>query len=265
MNILIADDEMSMRYDLKFAVERVAPFDDKVFFFAQDYDSAVEQIKSNKINIAFLDINMPGKTGLELAQAIKSYDSDINIIMVTAHREYALDALRLYVSAYLLKPVDDNELREALLNLRKPVGDTRNDTKKLFVQCFGNFEVLVNDRAIKFSRQKAKELFAYLVCLRGTSATRGEICANLFEEINESKSYEHLKKAVQSLKKDLSKYNAEDVLVHRRNAYSVNTNLISCDYYYYLDRKPGAEKLYRGEFIRQYSWAEVYVYHLENY
>ena len=143
MNILIADDEMSMRYDLKFAVERVAPFDDNVFFFAQDYDSAVEQIKNNKINIAFLDINMPGKTGLELAQAIKSYDSDINIIMVTAYREYALDALRLYVSAYLLKPVDDNELREALLNLRKPVGDTRNDTKKLFVQCFGNFEVLI--------------------------------------------------------------------------------------------------------------------------
>ena len=55
------------------------------------------------------------------------------------------------------------------------------------------------------------------------------------------------------------------MLVHRRNAYSVNTNLISCDYYDYLDRKPAAEKLYRGEFIRQYSWAEVYVYHLENY
>ena len=93
----------------------------------------------------------------------------------------------------------------------------------------------------------------------------GRYAPIFFEEINESKNYEHLKKAVQSLKKDLSKYNAEDVLVHRRNAYSVNTNLISCDYYDYLDRKPGAEKLYRGEFIKQYSWAEVYVYHLENY
>lgn len=265
MNILIADDEMSMRYDLKFAVERVAQVDDNVFFFARDYDSAVEQIKNNKINVAFLDINMPGKTGLELAQTIKGYDSDINIIMVTAHREYALDALRLYVSAYLLKPVDDNELREALANLRKPVGNTQSGTKKVVVQCFGNFEVLVNDKAIKFSRQKAKELFAYLVCLKGTSATRGEICANLFEEINGNKSFEHLKKAVQSLKKDLSKYNVGDVLVHRLNAYSVNTNLISCDYYDYLDRKPGSQNLFRGEFIRQYSWAEVYVYHLENY
>lgn len=131
MIILIADDEMSMRYDLKFAVERVAQTDDNVFFFARDYDSAVEQIKNNKINVAFLDINMPGKTGLELAQTIKGYESDINIIMVTAHREYALDALRLYVSAYLLKPVDDNELREALANLRKPVGNTQSGTKRL--------------------------------------------------------------------------------------------------------------------------------------
>ena len=70
MNILIADDEMGMRYDLKFAVERVAPSEENEFFFAQDYDSALEQIKNNKITIAFLDINMPGKTGLELAQAM---------------------------------------------------------------------------------------------------------------------------------------------------------------------------------------------------
>lgn len=265
MNILIADDEMSMRYDLKFAIERVSPSGENDIFFAENYDTALEQIKSNKINVAFLDINMPGKTGLELAQAIKSYDPDINIIMVTAYREYALDALRLYVSAYLLKPVDDNELREALDNLRKPVDEAENIEKKLTVKCFGNFDVFVGEKPVKFSRQKGKELFAYLVCLKGASATRGEICANLFEENDEKKSFEHLKKAVQSLKKDLSKYELEDVLAHSRNAYSVNTNMIQCDYYDYLDRKPEARDLYRGEFINQYSWAEIYIYHLENY
>ncbi len=265
MNILIADDEMSMRYDLKFAIERVAPSDENVFFFAQNYDTAIEQIHNNKIDIAFLDINMPGKTGLELAQTIKSYHPDINIIMVTAYREYALDALRLYVSAYLLKPVDDNELREALNNLRKPIGAGQTAKKALHVKCFGNFEVFFGEKPVKFSRQKGKELFAYLVCLRGTSATRGEICANIFEESSEQKSFEHLKKAVQSLKKDLSKYQMEEVLEHSRNAYSVNTNLIQCDYYDYLERKPEARDLYRGEFLNQYSWAEVYIYHLENY
>lgn len=265
MNILIADDEMNMRYDLKFAVERAAPSEENEFFFAQDYDSALEQIKNNKITIAFLDINMPGKTGLELAQAIKTYDSDINIIMVTAHRQYALDALRLYVSAYLLKPVDDNELKEALANLRTPVENPQVNTKKLDVKCFGNFEVFTNGKTIRFSRQKGKELFAYLVCLRGTSATRGEICANLFESNDDKKNLEHLKKAFQSLKKDLSKYDLENVLQHSRNAYSVNTALIKCDYYDFLEQKPDSQNIYRGEFLNQYSWAETYIYHLENY
>ena len=265
MNILIADDEMSMRYDLRLAVERVAPSDANVFFFAQNYDTALEQIKRHPIDIAFLDINMPGKTGLELAQAIKGCAPNVNIIMVTAYREYALEALRLYVSAYLLKPVDDNELREALRNLRKPVGTAQSGSEKLRVKCFGNFEVFAGDKAVRFSRQKGKELFAYLVCLKGASATRGEICANLFEEHNEKKSFEYLKKAVQSLKKDLSRYRLENVLVHSRNAYSVNTDLIQCDYYDYLSQKPDAHDLYRGEFLNQYSWAEVYIYHLENY
>lgn len=172
MNILIADDEKSMRYDLQFAVERVTPSEDKVFFFAENYDSAVEQVEKNKIDIAFLDINMPGKTGLELAKTIKSHDPDINIIMVTAYREYALDALRLYVSGYLLKPVDDKELKEALDNLRKPVSAAQAGRKKLNVICFGNFEAFAGDKPVKFSRQKGKELLAYLVCLKGTSATR---------------------------------------------------------------------------------------------
>ncbi len=263
--MLIADDEMSMRYDLKFAVERVAPSEDNVFFFAQNYDTALEQIKNHRIDIAFLDISMPGKTGLELARAIKSVAPDVNIIMITAYREYALDALRLYVSAYLVKPVDDNELREALHNLRNPVGAAPTEPKLLHVKCFGNFEVFVGDKAVKFSRQKGKELLAYLVCLKGSSATRGEICANLFEESDEHKSFEHLKKAVQSLKKDLSHYHLEDVLEHSRNAYSVNTHLLQCDYYDYLERKPEAHNLYKGEFINQYSWAEVYIYYLENY
>ena len=125
--------------------------------------------------------------------------------------------------------------------------------------------MFAGEKTVKFSRQKGKELFAYLVCLRGTSATRGEICANLFEESNEQKGFEHLKKAVQSLKKDLSKYQMENVLEHSRNAYSVNVNLLQCDYYDYLEQKPEARSLYRGEFLNQYSWAESYIYHLDNY
>ena len=67
------------------------------------------------------------------------------------------------------------------------------------------------------------------------------------------------------MKKDLSKYGLSDVLIHSRNSYAVNTSLIYCDYYDYLRRKPESKNSYRGEFMSQYSWAEVYIYALENY
>lgn len=108
-------------------------------------------------------------------------------------------------------------------------------------------------------------MLAYLICLNGATASRGEICANLFEDSSEAKGYERLKKAVQSLKKDLDKHGFSDVLIHSRNSYAVNTALIECDYYDYLLRKPDAQNSYRGQFLSQYSWAEVYIYALEHY
>ena len=100
MNVLIADDEKFMREDLQKAVERVRPGNS--YFFAENFDSAVKAVEENDIEVAFLDIRMPGKTGLELAKAIRSLRPEINIIIVTAYEEYALNALRLYVSGYIL-------------------------------------------------------------------------------------------------------------------------------------------------------------------
>ena len=163
-----------------------------------------------------------------------------------------MNALRLYVSGYILKPVLDSELKEALDHLRVPV-EKKGTDRRLTAKCFGHFEVYCGEKSISFSRQKGKELLAYLICLNGTTASRGEICANLFEDSSEAKGYERLKKAVQSLKKDLNKYGLSDVLIHSRNSYAVNTALIDCDYYDYLHRKPDSKSSYRGRFMTQYS------------
>ncbi len=261
MNILIVDDEQFLREDLKEAVDRVSP--GNTFCFADNYDSAIKQIDENEIDLAFLDIEMPGKSGLELAKTIKRKSRDINIIMVTAYAQYALSALRLYVSGYILKPVMDDELNEAMDNLRKPVA--ADDAKKLKVRCFGNFEVFNGDSPVYFSRSKAKEMLAYLVCLKGSGANRNEICANILEDMDEAKGKEYFKKIYQSLKKDLDAAGVGDILIHGRNSYAINVNLIDCDYYDFLAKKEGNWEEYHGEFLNQYSWAEVYIYALDTY
>ena len=260
LNILITDDERSTREDIRDAIERVSP--GNAYTFARNYDEAVGAADENTFDIAFLDINMPGKSGLELVKSLKKLTPDINIIMVTAYEDYALSALRLFVSGYLLKPVMDDDIREALENLRNPIGTSGQTVRAI---CFGNFEIFYRDKAIAFSRKKSKELLAYLICLKGSGASRGEICANIFEEYDTKKGYDYFKKVVSSLKKDLSKEGIEDLLIHGHNSYAINTSMIKCDYYDYLSDGDDTETAYRGEFMNQYSWAEQYIYALENY
>ncbi len=70
--------------------------------------------------LAFLDINMPGINGLELAAAAR--EAGVRIVFVTAHREYALDGFRLNALDYLLKPVSYEEFSEAVQRALDAVG-----------------------------------------------------------------------------------------------------------------------------------------------
>ena len=264
MQILIADDEEILRMDLKNALERVSPGNQ--YYLAQNYHEAIAIIREYPIDVAFLDVQMPGKNGLLLAQAIKKEKPSVNIVMATSYSQYAMDAHRLYVSGYLLKPVMDNDLIEVLRNLRNPV-ELRADTAgKLEVRCFGNFEVFKDGIPLAFKRKKEKEILAYLICLKGATATKGEICEAIFESAKSpDKENAYLKTLVYALKQDLKRYGFEKVLLINNNAYSVDTRYLYCDYYNFLTGVADKASSYSGEFMNQYSWAEQYIYELENY
>ena len=263
MQILIADDEEILRMDLKNALERVSP--GNRYYFAENYEEAIDIVKNQPLDIAFLDIQMPGKNGLMLAQDIKKNKPNINIVMVTAYSRYAMDALKLYVSGYILKPVMDDDLIEVLQNLRNPVA-LHSDKGKLEVRCFGNFEVFKGGVPLTFKRKKEKEILAYLVCLKGATATKGEICEAIFENSNSpDKNNAYLKTLMFSLKKDLKRCGFEALLIVNNNAYSVDTRYLYCDYYNFLTGTADKASSYSGEFMNQYSWAEQYIFELENY
>lgn len=263
MRILIADDEEMMRMDLKNALERVSSGNQ--YYLAENYDKAMEIVNSQPLDIAFLDIQMPGKNGLLLAQEIKKEKPNINIVIVTAYSKYALEALKLFVSGYLLKPVMDNDLTEVLQNLRNPVA-LHPSQKRLEVRCFGNFEVFKDGIPLAFKRKKEKEIFAYLICLKGATATKGEICEAIFENsMSPDKDNAYFKTLIFSLKKDLKRIGFENVLIANYNSYSIDTQLVNCDYYKFLTGSSDKASSYNGEFINQYSWAEQYIFELENY
>ena len=204
---------------------------------------------------------MPEKSGIALAKELKDIYKDINIVFVTGYSQYALDALKIHCSGYVLKPAKKEDIEDALANLRAPIQYNDN---KLRVQCFGSFEVFYNNKPVNFDRSKTKELFAYLIDRRGAAATTGELCGILWDEKSADESSKHyLRNLIASLKKSLKVCDAEDVFICKRNYFAVNSEKIECDYYKYLERDAAAVNSYKGEYMAQYSWAEMTLADLE--
>ncbi|MFB3162925.1 helix-turn-helix domain-containing protein [Neobacillus sp. 179-J 1A1 HS] len=120
MNILLVDDEPLELEQLEYLI--LKKFPNWKIFKAQDASIALQIVKQHDIFLAFLDIQIPGKNGLDLAKELtKTYTLDI--IMVTAFQnfEYAQTSIRLGVVDYITKPIIEDELM-AVLNKYERLG-----------------------------------------------------------------------------------------------------------------------------------------------
>ena len=213
-------------------------------------EEALEFIKKNPADIAFLDINMRGMGGLALAENIIAARPNCKIVFCTGYEEYAIPAFKLHASGYLMKPISAEDVQGEIDNIK----GLRQKEKLLTVKCFGNFEVYAKEEKLVFKRLKTKELFAFLVDRNGAGMTAKQICASLFpDDSDDSKNASYLRQLVLDLKNTLKSVGAENVLCHETPCYRIDTSLIKCDYVSYLETgKPE----FRGEYMTQYSWAE---------
>jgi DNA-binding LytR/AlgR family response regulator len=124
---LIADDEEAPREQLRAALARLWPELDLVAASTNGAE-AWDDCLAHEPAIAFLDIRMPGLTGLEVARRLSALATPPLIVFVTAHDDQALAAFDAGAVDYVLKPVDDARLAQTLGRLRarlaQPVPDT---------------------------------------------------------------------------------------------------------------------------------------------
>jgi two-component system, LytTR family, response regulator len=110
---IIIDDEPRARALLQAIVDQYCP---TVTVLAQcdDLTSGVKAIKKLKPNLVFLDIEMPGHSGLELLDFFSPEEVNFGVIFTTAYNEYALQAFKLSAIDYLLKPIQHTQLMQAV-------------------------------------------------------------------------------------------------------------------------------------------------------
>ncbi|WP_458862741.1 response regulator [Acidaminobacterium chupaoyuni] len=256
MTILAVDDESAALSILDRAILETLP-DAKLQSFSLASEALCEvEVHGARPDVAFLDIKMPGVGGLEMAKRIKEASPRTNIVFVTAYTDYALDALALHPSGYLMKPATAEKVKIELENLRYPV--KRKPTSRIRIQCFGNFEIFADGRPVNFTYYKSKELLAYLVDRRGAACNTAELCSVLWEDKPDSAEMrKYLRKLLSDLSHSLSAVSAEDIFAKSRNQFAIVPEKVDCDYYGMLAQDLAAINTYTGEYMTQYSWAEM--------
>lgn len=115
---VIIDDSRQARKLLRLMLLEMAP-DIVIAGEAENVDEGLRLIDRELPDAVFLDIEMPGRTGLQLAQELKQKNFNGKVIFTTAYNAYAIQAFRLSALDYLLKPIQEDQLKEAVEKLRK--------------------------------------------------------------------------------------------------------------------------------------------------
>ncbi len=260
MNILAVDDEYYALELMKSALEEVAG--GSTVYLCRDVRSALQTATDTRIDVAFLDIHMPEMNGVELATELKKLNPKINIIFATGFSEYMKAGIDLRMSGYILKPVTPEAVKTELENLRNPI--EWSNEKRIKILTFGNFDVFVDGELLRFERKQAKEILAYLVDKRGTSVTYSELAAVLWEDEDYDRTKQkNLQVYVASLVKTLHSVEVKDLILKNRQGIILNTKIVDCDYYRFLEGDVRAINSFTGEYMNSYSWAEFTVGYLE--
>ena len=127
---MIAEDEALMRERLKERLALAWPELD-IVAEAADGDTAVALFDEHRPQLAFLDIRMPGRNGLDVAAAI---GGECHIVFISAYDQYALQAFEAGAVDYLLKPVDDERLETAVERVRKKLATPPPDLSALLAE-----------------------------------------------------------------------------------------------------------------------------------
>ena len=123
VRVIVVDDEEPARSELCFQLGRLEEV--AVVGEARDGDEALRLIEAVRPDLVLLDIQMPGRTGFEVARELVARRIDTRVIFVTAYDQYAIEAFEVNAVDYLLKPVDPDRLQQAVARVRAHLRTSR--------------------------------------------------------------------------------------------------------------------------------------------
>lgn len=255
MKTIIVDDEMLAIKQFEMECEKL-PWVNIAGKF-QNAKQALEYAQKEKIEAAFLDIELPGMNGILLGKKLRELYPKLVVIFLTGYDNYTLDALYMKADYYLMKPYSSKDFQDVMENARLLI---RRQKKRVFVRTLGRFDLIIDDQVVDLPNAKAKELFALCVDHKGGHVSMEEAVDKLWEDrIYDERVKNLYRKATMSLRKVFQEYGLEEVFVNKRGSCNINPELMDCDYFDVLEHKKqnlDYKNMLVGTYMPEYSWAE---------
>lgn len=277
MRVILIDDEHLALTRLEHLFEEYIDEIEVVGAY-QNAIQALKEIETSSPEVVFLDIEMPGMNGLEIAGKIQEINNHIEIVFVTGYNKYAIEAFELFAFDYILKPILGNRLRKTLTQLKRrisnnPLPSTEEGMDEAWIQCFNQMKVKGPDNkeeALKWRTSKAQELFAFLFHNRGKIVNKETLVDLLWPSTNNT---QQLYTTIYHIRKTLKQYGLESLSIQSDNGgYTLTVDDIKIDteeWEQHLHQlKPISNKSYmeyeqvfyeyKGDYLGQYGylWAE---------
>jgi len=160
LKVLIADDNPDIRLILKKLIEKTSGFE--VAAQAENGTEALQLYEKHRPEVVFLDVEMPGMSGIDVAREIMDMDPSVKIVFATAHEQYMREAFEVYAFDYLIKPFDMERLRETLSRMQQSAGtgidenelsDLKSSLKKIMIRFREGISILDMSEIIFIQRE----------------------------------------------------------------------------------------------------------------
>lgn len=227
---------------------------------------ALRVIQDVQPQLILLDIEMPGKNGIELAKEIKHDFPKTEIVFLTAYSEYALESYEIDALDYLVKPLTKERMKRVLTRLQSRL-DRSPD--KGYLRLLGgiDFELPSGEKIVpKWRTTKAKEVFSYLLHHRGRAVSKENLIEQFWNDASFEKRFDQLYATIYQIRKTLATLPFSIQLENQQEGYLLQLIDLEVDVDHFENGLKNARledleevvRLYRGEYLRDSSgvWVE---------
>lgn len=254
MKLICVDDELPALDNFRLTVERFPEVTTPPQLFS-DPNAALQWVRDNPVDGAFLDIELPGMGGLALAREMCKLRPELRVVFVTAYHQYALEAWeKTDAIGYILKPYSSEDIRKQLDRMirYRPMPQQRME-----IRTIPNLSIVVDGDPLLLKGTKVRELFALLVDRGEAGITTGEGISCLWpDRPNNEETGSLFRMTFMRLSEALRAEGLGHILIREGNRRAIRVDQVECDLYRILKGDREAARLYNGQYLQEYSWAE---------